>query len=140
MSVTVGGPPRGAEVVKRVEVLRGTSAADWCPALPGAAWVLGKPDPGTGLCRRVRDRSLWANVAGRNALADWWSAREDDRVLVLLVHDGGHRVHIYDGRGRLVEDVTGEATDEATARVLATAEWYRLREDAVVEPWRWEVC
>ncbi|MEV1295162.1 hypothetical protein [Pseudonocardia sp. NPDC049635] len=118
-------------------VLRGTSAADWTPTLPGAAWVFGRPDE-NGLRKKVRDRSLWANRGGRLALADYLAARADDRVIVWFRLDGAHHVHIYDGRGRLVDDVTGEPTDEDTARALARAEWHRLREDAAAEPWRWE--
>lgn len=138
MTISYGGPPRGAEVVQRVEVLRGTSAADWTPRLPGGRVVLGAPD-GDGLSRRRRDNhALWANRAGRIALADYMAARAEDRVLTLFRIDGSHHLHIYDGRGRLVEDVTGEPTDEATARQLARAEWWRLREDAAAEPWRWE--
>lgn len=137
MTVTVGGPPRGAEVLHSVTVLRGTSAADWTPTLPGAAWVLGQPDK-DGLCKPRRDRALWANVGGRLALADYLAAREDDRVISVHRLPDGLHVHVYDGRGRLVEDITGGGTDLDTATVLARAEWHRLREDARATPWRWE--
>lgn len=139
MTVTVGGPPAGAQVLNRVCVLRGTSAAAWTPTLPGAAWVLGQPDD-NGLCKRKRDRSLWANIAGRNALADYHAAIADDRVIHLYELGGHHFARVYDGRGRLVEDLADGPTDEETARVLARAEWSRLREDAAAAPWRWELA
>lgn len=140
MTVTVGGPPRGAHTLSRVCVLRGTSAATWTPQLPGTRMILSKPDPVTGLRKRRRDQSCpWMHVGARTALADYLAARHDDREIVLFQLDQHHHVHVYDGRGRLVEDLAGGPTDEPTARVLARAEWFRLREDAAAAPWRWEV-
>ncbi len=139
-TIRVGGPPAGARTISRVTVLRGTSAADWCPTLPGVSSRLGTQLDGDGLVRRVRPHTLWVNRAGRNALADYLEARGEDRVIDLHEVGGQHFARVYDGRGRMVDDLAGGPTDEETARVLARAEWWRLREDAAAEPWRWVIA
>jgi hypothetical protein len=126
VTVIVGGPPAGATTIRRVEVLRGTSPGALRPALPFAG-------------KEAKGPKGWANVAGRCGLSDWHAARLDDRVVHVYELAGAHHVVTFDGRGQVVEDVAGGPCDPETARVLANAEWHRLREDATAEPWRWQV-
>lgn len=138
MTVQVGGPPAGATTIRRFEVLRGTDPHATAPRFPYGGRK--RDDNGQPIKRpKGEPRTLWANLGGRTALDGWLQARADDRTIHVYELDGQHYAVTFDGRNQLVEDLAGGPCDLDTARVLANAEWFRLREDAAAQPWRWLV-
>lgn len=138
MTVQAGGPPAGSTTIRRVEVLRGTSPGRFTPAFPRTPRKK-RGERGHVRPKASQKKTAWINVAARTALMDYVAARRDDRVIEVFELDGAHHVVTFDGLGRFVEDVAGGPTDPETARVLANAEYLRLREDASAAPWRWLV-
>lgn len=114
MTITVGGPPKGATEVRYTQVLR--------------AFTADGP---------IRHDLGSEHEGHRGGLRVAMERRDHDRHVVGYCLDGRYWVRVYDGHGALVDDVTPAGTDLDTARAVRQDTITGLLERATAAPGRW---
>lgn len=117
-TVTVGGPPDGAELVRRV-------CAHRAPRGIPPRGIPALRDRQKGLLKRDQ---VAVHDVHRAAVAAIDAAWTRDRWVAVFTLDGLWHAAVYDGWGRPVANLTGGGVDHATAREVANAAFWLFRE------------